>query len=179
MIRPSATALLETVEAMLASLGSADTRTSSEKSALATARALIRHAALRIESEGQILAEDIRALRELLPSIAAYLQLLGSREPLIRGAHEARTLASRIVRTLAVPRPAGSYPTLSSLAEEAGELRGSVYESLDLLQGLREALHDEPAYVETRNRIRTYCARQIEAESALIEPAFAGSGPRR
>jgi hypothetical protein len=172
--------VLETVEVMLAALGSADTRTSAEKSALATARALIRHATLRIESEGQILAEDIRALRELLPAVAAYLQLLGSREPLIRGATETRTLAARIVRMLAaVRRPTGSYPTLSSLAEEAGELRGSVYESLDLLQGLREVLRDEAAYVETRNRIRTYCARQIEAESLLIEPAFAGSGPRR
>jgi hypothetical protein len=173
MIRPSAIDLLRTIETALASMPTATAGQPAERSTLATARALLRHAAIRLEREGQILSDDIRDLHALLPIVATYLLALPDCD-------EARALAAQIDHTLAIRfRPQEGYASLSSLADEAGALRARIYESLALLQSRRALLRDQPGYIDARARIRAYCAHQIEAEAELIEPAFAGFGPRR
>lgn len=173
MITPSAVDLLRTVETMLASLSDSLSGNPAGKSAVATARGLLRHTAIRIECEGQLLSDDIRALHELLPAVSRYLAARADD-------HEADLLAAEIDRTLATQfRPEGCYADLVSLAQEAGVLREQLYKSLALLQSRRNSSSNQPGYLDVRARIRAYCTRQLEAEADLIEPAFAGQGPRR
>jgi hypothetical protein len=138
------------------------------RSAIATVRHLLRLVRVRIEEEGQVLADDLAALRRLLPTIAAYRHPIDPSE------------AERIEAALKTAAPdAGRYPSLDRLAEEAGQLREAVYQALKHLQGMRDSHGNDADYRETRAAIRDYIVWQNEQERKLIAPAFYGQGPRR
>jgi len=143
-----------------------------EQSAAATISHLLRHVALRIEVEGQILTDDIADARKLLVEVRSYLEALDD-----AGAARQRT---RITEGLERQfRAAGVYPALASLAEEAGSLRQTITTALEYLQSIRPAHGDDAAYRHIRDKIRGYIVEQLRRESELIEPAFADKGPRR
>lgn len=173
MIVPTATDILRGVSETIHSTIEPALTGSRERSAAATVQHLLRHTLLRIEREGQILCDDIAALRTLLADLAAGLR---STWP---GDTDALQLAGQIDAGLGRQhRAPGEYPTLNSLGAEAGALR-------ELLYGCIRFLHSRPADRRAadvhahQDAIQRYIVRQLEQEAEIIEPAFAGHGPRR
>lgn len=168
MIHPRATDILKTVDATIEAKVIPSLKDLDGQSAIATVRHLLRLVRVRIEEEGQVLADDVAALRRLLPTIAAYLHPID------------RSAAERIEAVLKTAGPdAGRYPSLDRLADEAGQLREAVYQALKHLQGMRDSRGNDTDYRETRTAIRDYIVWQNEQERKLIAPAFYGQGPRR
>ena len=168
MINPTATDILRLVDATLKDKVEPSLSDLTGRSALATVRHMLRHVLVRVDVEGQLLTDDIAALRPLLQQVSRYLASKGV------------ALAKEIDATLAkAHRAPGAYPTLDSLGLEAGALRECVYQALKQLQSLRDAHGTESDYVAVRAAIRSYLVRQIEEEEKTIGPAFYGQGPRR
>ena len=167
MIVPTASEVLATIETTLVNVVVPDARSTSALSALATTGHLLRHVQLRLELEGQILTDDIAALRPLLADTSTWLSAQGN------------YVASVPTALGTTWRESGAYPTLASLASEAGAMRHSLTDVLERLIELRDAHRDDQAYLALRTRIRTYLAGQIQSEAAIIDPAFAGKGARR
>ena len=136
----------------------------SERSAVATVRHLLRLIEHRVRDEGQVLWDDAKALRALLPQAVAYLESVS----------DASGLAGRIRASLAQQRDPDVYPSLDLLAAEVAALRGHVSETLKILLAPGrvggDALHAS---------IREYITWQIAQEGKVVEPAFRGHGPRR
>ena len=169
MIMPTATDVLATVEVTFETVIRPALTGSAERSAAASISHMLRHVGLRIEREGQVLLDDIFALRPLIADIRSFFQETGE-------ADAARALDSAV----AVPeRPASVYPSLSSLAEEAGTLGVALESALARLQAMRPRLQDDTRYSQLRSAIRVYLGEQLQREANLIHPAFAGRGPRR
>lgn len=167
MIVPTAREVLATIEHTLATVVMPDAGSTAARSALATTGHLLRHVQLRIEFEGQLLLDDIAALRPLLADLQAWLE---ERDEGIAGISAALDK---------VWRAQGAYPTLSSLADEAGALRHALTDALERMIALRDENRDDPAYLALRERVRSYLAAQIQSETAIIDPAFEGKGARR
>lgn len=167
MIVPTAREILATIEHTLATVVVPDAVSIEARSALATTGHLLRHVQLRLELEGQLLLDDIAALRPLLADLLAWIEEHGETVPGISGA---------LGKTW---RPSGAYPTLASLAGEAGALRHALTNALERLIAMRDANRDEPAYLALRERVRAYLSNQIQSEAAVIDPAFEGKGARR
>lgn len=170
MIRPTATDLLRNIDATLVQNVEPSLGDLGGRSALATVRHLLNFVRLRIEREGQILTDDIAGLRSLLPRLMDYFE----RHHDERGAREIRDALGK-----GRPWDPARYPSLDDLADEAGGLREALHAGLARLQAMREARRDDPEYASLRAAIRTYMARQIEAEGEIVAPAFFGRGPRR
>jgi hypothetical protein len=141
-------------------------------SAAQTMSHLLRHVTLRIESEGQMLFDDAAALRELLARVQGYLDARDDSASLDMATQIATTIASRF-------RPPEAYPTLESLSTEVKSLREMLNVALEHLHALRESCGEREDYRKVRAAIRAWMKREIEQEERLIEPAFAGLGPRR
>ena len=168
MIVPTASDIVACIEGNIASKVEPHLTDMGARSAVATIRHMLRHVGERIAHEGQVLTDDIVALRALLPDLATYLAQ--------RGGDRMSTTAAAIREVLdRQHRAPGAYPDLTSLCQEAGALRQALYDALELL-------HSEEQPPEGRalhERVRAYIKAQIDAETALIEPAFVGHGPRR
>lgn len=169
MIHPSAAQILRTIEATLVDVVEPAIQTTTARSALATIGHLLRHVALRIEQEGQILADDIAAQTELLRNIAAYFTATGD-------ADRADAIHATLV---GAAEPDARYPTLAMMGARAAPLRQAIQDALVVLQDQRGARGGDPAYQAVRATIRDYLAAQIAAEGTLIHPAFQDKGPRR
>ncbi|WP_340316262.1 hypothetical protein [Rhizorhabdus argentea] len=167
MIVPTARDVLATIEHTLATVVVPDAGSVAARSALATTGHLLRHVQLRLELEGQLLLDDIAALRPLLADLLSWLEERNETVPGISAAMDK------------VWRGQGAYPTLASLADEAGALRHALTEALERLIALRDSNRHDPAYLALRERVRAYLARQIRSEAAIIDPAFEGKGARR
>ena len=137
------------------------------RSAAATISHLLRHVALRVADEGQILTDDIARLRVLLSQIADWFD--SSNLP------DGAPLRGAFAETL----PDGVYPSLTVLGNHVLCLRSALVTAQLALQGVRNQYAEQAAYQELRAAIRTYIAAQLEDESRLIVPAFLGQGPRR
>lgn len=167
MIVPTAREVLAMIERTLTDVVEPDCGTMAARSALATTGHLLRHVQLRLEHEGQVLTDDIAALRPLLHDVAAWLDRTGA---------PVASIAAALSRTF---RATNAYPTLESLGEEAGTLRHALTDALERLIALRADHGTDPAYLALRQDIRTYLAAQINAEAVYVGPAFTGKGPRR
>jgi hypothetical protein len=166
MIHPSATDILKTIDATIAAKIEPSLSDLDGRSATATVRHLLRLVRVRIEEEGQILTDDIAALRKLLPRVRDYLQ-----------PHEQ---AGRIEAALAeAGGDASRYPSLDRLAGEAGVLREAVYQALKALQTMRGERENDAHYRAMRSAIGDYIVWQYEQERKLFAAAFYGQGPRR
>lgn len=172
MISPTAVDLVKCIEANLIEKVRPHVTDASALSALATILPMLRHVAVRIADEGQILTDDIGDLQSLLGDAIEYLRSCTD--------EEAAVLRSRTedARAKSIGVGAG-YENLVVLAERAGGLR-------EALQHVIRYLHDQArkgsvdaGHESLRASVRRYLARQIDAESRLIEPAFMGRGPRR
>ncbi len=173
MINPTAVDILRTIDATIADQIEPSLSNLAGRSAMATVRHLLRHVMVRIETEGQLLTDDIASLRRLLGDIRDYFTALGSE-------HDGAALSARIDRTLTTPyRDPTQYPNFTMLATEAGALRECLCVVLKHLQTIRGDRHTDPAYTSLRAAIRAYVTTQIEQEEEIIGPAFYGRGPRR
>jgi len=173
VINPTAIDILRTIDATIADQIEPSLSNLAGRSAMATVRHLLRHVMVRIETEGQLLTDDIAALRRLLTELRDYFASLESR-------HDGTALSARIDRTLTTPyRDPTQYPNLAMLAAEAGALRECLCLGLKHLQAIRNDRRADPAYASLRSAIRAYVTAQIEQEEEIIGPAFYGRGPRR
>ncbi|WP_313806888.1 hypothetical protein [Sphingobium sp.] len=169
MIHPSAVQIVRAIEATLADVVEPAMVNIGARSALATIGHLLRHVALRVEDEGQLLADDIGALQDLLARLHDYLDAAGD-----------GTQAAEISQALKRARlEKGRYPSLRMMADSAMILRQSVQDALAYLQQERATRGEDQAYLAARTSIRDYLAYQVRAEAALIHPAFEDKGPRR
>lgn len=169
MINPSAAQIVRNIETVLVDIVEPAVTTTAARSALATIGHLLRHVALRIENEGQVLDDDIASLLPLLDHLSAYLDAAGDQT-------QARAVAAAIRR--AEP-PADRYPSLAIMAERAGILRQAVQDGLQHLQQKRPERGQDADYLAVRAAIRDYLAQQLRGEAQLIHPAFEDKGPRR
>ncbi len=169
MIHPSAAQIVRNIEATLVAVVEPAVQTTTARSALATIGHLLRHVALRIDQEGQLLADDIAMQTALLRDIAAYFATIGddARADAIHG-----VLADATDTDL-------PYPSLAIMGDRSAQLGGAIQDVLILLQQQRAARQGDPAYQAVRAAIRDYLATQVLAEGALIHPAFEDKGPRR
>jgi hypothetical protein len=142
----------------------------SETSAVRTMTHLLRFIALRQETEGQILLDDISALDELLPKVRGFFVSRSIADV------ESATIDSVLRRE---PREPSRYVTLAMLAEDAGPLRAALYAAQQFLIAHKHELSAQPEYLEIRRRIRAYVGHQLEAEGRMVDAAFMGRGPRR
>jgi hypothetical protein len=137
------------------------------RSAAATIGHLLRHVALRIADEGQILHDDVARLEALLARIADWLEQVGEGEP-------------SAIRAVVIDRvPPEAYPSLAVLADRALALRGVLVAAQEALHRLAATHGSDPVYGELRQAVRDYIAAQLADEARLIAPAFQGKGPRR
>ena len=171
MIHPTATELLQTIDATIAekiepALG--DNLTG--KSALATVRHLLRLIRIRIELEGQILSDDIDRLGPLLADVDAYLGTLPDQDG---------TVTKQIADARSSLDPPSGYETLDQIGGRAKALREALYQALTHLQAIREDHRDEPGYTAIRDAIRAYMVAENADERKMMEPAFYMQGPRR
>jgi hypothetical protein len=161
MIVPTAAEMLKTVERTFENVIKPDLSNTGTRSAAATVGHMLRIAALRIETEGQILHNELMRLNVLLPKVATWLS------------SQAQTAPS----TLAARPPLGSdiYPSLAIMAVEVGLLRQGVCDALEVLQGLELSAEGEQLLED----LHDYIAWQLEQEGKMIDPATIGHGPRR
>lgn len=172
MITPSAQEELRCVLHALGTQIAPAVRGTAVESPIATLTHVLRHVDRRIEIEGQILHEDIVALRKLLPELRRYLQTA------VDGA-DAAAQAVAIEQALAAEYcGANTYRSLAIMGREAHALRECLYNGLKVLQAVPKKGRDTD-YQGIRDAIRRCVAWQIEQERRLIEPAFFGHGPRR
>ncbi|MEO0030460.1 MAG: hypothetical protein RIS94_218 [Pseudomonadota bacterium] len=169
MINPSAVQILRTIETTLVDVVEPAVGSTTARSALATIGHLLRHVALRIEGEGQVLADDIARLETLLADVRAYLEGAGD-------STQAAAVAAGLDRAA---MPVDGYPTLAMMGARAAGLRQTLQDALVHLQAQRAARAADAGYAAARSAIRTYLGEQILAEATLIDPAFADHGPRR
>lgn len=170
MIFPTATDLLRNIDATLVEKIEPSLTDLTGLSALATVRHLLNFVRIRIEQEGQHLADDISALRSLLARVADYFRSVVE--------EDAAAAIDRALAEANAPDP-GHYRSLDDLAVEVGRLREALHQGLSHLQSLRSPLGDTSGYRTIRALIRDYMTRQIEREGEMIAPAFFGRGPRR
>jgi hypothetical protein len=164
MIFPSTSELLACIEGNLVRKVEPAVSDPKALSAVATIKHLLRLLGERVRNEGQILCDDIAALRELLPDLAA---------------HFAGTSLAAQIEAALKPDSAGSgdYRNLDSLAAEANRLR-------EALHAVAATVHTADSAVLSRHegvraKIKTYILHEIAEETRLIDPAFTGRGPRR
>jgi hypothetical protein len=167
MIHPTCAQVLATIQTtfegqIVPLLADAEAR-----SAAATISHLLRHVALRIESEGQILQDDAGRLEVLLGRIADWFEQSGTGDPAAIRAATGRKL------------PSGVYPGLALMGEQVLALRAALVDAQERLHALAENHGGDPAYADLRQAIRDYIGAQLADEAKLIEPAFLGKGPRR
>lgn len=170
MIYPTPSDILRCVDQTLLDNSDIELPRMSVKSALATSRHLIRHVELRLRLEPEILLDDIEKTTVLLNRVAGYLESLQAGE-MAQAIRESLAEKAELLR--------GKADDVERIRARALLLREHVYAALKLLQQQDAAARDTDTYREVRRLIREYMAYQIEQESRLIHPAFAGKGPRR
>lgn len=172
MIYPTANDILRCIDQTLLASMDTDMPRMSVTSALATCRHLVRHVGLRIALEKPVLLDDIDQAGALLARVADYFESAGA---------DHAAMVSNIRSALA-KKPqlvTGKEDELDVIRERARELRELIYVTLAALQKFTAEQQAAKAYADTRQRIRDYMRYQIEQEARLIDPAFAGQGPRR
>jgi len=171
MIYPRPSDILKTIDATIEAKVDPSLKDLTGRSAMATIRHLLRLVKVQIELEGQILTDDIAALRALLPRVRDYLASLEG-----GSGSEPEKIDNALTPAASDPT---RYRTPDSLAEETAVLRECLYHTLRYLQGLRDARGEDEDYKAIRAAIRDYMVWQIAEEDKLIAPAFYGQGPRR
>jgi hypothetical protein len=168
---PTVIELLEAVEANLDSKVAPVVKDVSGQSALATIGHILRHVRVRVEREGQILVDEIRALRELLPVLQRDLERQGD-----AGVVCARLIADQLMES---GPPSDRYITLLDLARQCSALREKLELALRALIEIEPARREDAEYRHIRTLIRSHISNQIEREAPLVELAFHGFGARR
>jgi hypothetical protein len=141
-----------------------------ERSAAATIGHMLRHVALRIEREGQMLYDEIGVLRPLLAQVETYLGTTANDD---RKAAQLRAdFAALLERRFA----ADGYRGVASLAEEVSSLRQGVCDALMFVQKQPPGSTGAAAMQDALHR---YIAWEAEQEAQIIDAAFEGFGPRR
>jgi hypothetical protein len=171
VIEPTAVDILRTIEATIVEKIDPSLSDLSGRSASASVRHLLRHVIERLRHEGDLLTEDIGALRDVLTKTRDYFVSLGTRE--------STAWAAPIESLLARKQAASQYPTLDIVGAQAEALRRCLYDALGQLQEIRQLHQRDLRYVALRSAIRAYLVTQIEHEEQIIAPAFFGRGPRR
>lgn len=164
MIHPSCLEVLATVQTAFSREIVPRLKDVDGRSTAATIEHLLRHIALRIEHEGQILVTDISRLVDLLDSAARWMDKVSLDATSLRAALAGEAQAAT-----------AQYRNLDQLGTVALELRGELVK----VQGLLADREADEAADALRKRIREYVGLQLTDEAQLIEPAYTGKGPRR
>lgn len=168
MIVPTAQEILLCIENNIAEKVEPQLSDVNALSAVATIKHMLAFVSERIAHEGQYLTDDVVALRALLPDVVERFRRDGGD----RAVEIARSVAEALDREYRAP---AAYPDLTSLSSEAVALRQALFDALELLHS-----PDRPAGVDDlHERARDYLKAQLDAEVRLVEPGFAGYGPRR
>jgi hypothetical protein len=171
MLLPTSVDILRCVERTLETVIVPTLTGVGERSAAATIGHLLRHVALRVEKEGQILVDEIGVLRPLLSQTVAYL---GTFQPSDTAAAQLRAaLATLLGRSFAAP----GYRAVASQSEEVAALRQGLCDALAFVQ--KQAPQPTGSAAELHKAILGYITWEIEHEAQVIDPAFEGFGPRR
>ena len=171
MLLPTSVDILRCIERTLETVIVPTLTGVGERSAAATIGHLLRHVALRVEKEGQILVDEIDVLRPLLSQTESYL---GTLSPLDAAAAQLRaSTATLLGKTFAAP----GYRTVASLAAEAAALRQGVCDALAFIQ--KPAPQPTGAAADVHQAILRYIAWEIDHLCLVFDPAFEGFGPRR
>lgn len=173
MIIPTASDILRCIDHTLQDASDPDLPRMSVRSALATCRHLVRHVDLRLQHETAMLRDDIDKTAALLERVKAYLDhAAGVDLPGLR---------DRIGATLAAHAgvPTTGADGMATVRSRALALREQVHVVLAGLQRQSAPVKADEGYREIRRLIREYIAYELTQEARLVQPAFAGKGPRR
>ncbi len=138
-----------------------------EKLAESTARSilnLLEHLQVRVATEGPLLTDDNRDMRELFRLLS---QLL---EPALRNAAAPDLLtavAEMKEKMNKEYRPSGAYPTAESLTEENEDMKRTL---VRVIQAVKSLASDLPAdiYAQVDEVIRAQLRRQLDRENQWI-----------
>lgn len=138
-------------------------------SVLLTVGNLLRHVKLRAQHEAEMLMEDNS---DLIGVMRAAAERLGSDT---RISHVLKQPLAELVTTLdRLPKDIGSPRSSEALSDDSDVLRQALDNLIHELGALAPALQTGESYLETRQQIRSYLARQLKREGSLITPAFTG-----
>jgi len=171
MLLPTSVDLLRCVERTLETVIVPKLNGLGERSAAATMGHMLRYVALRIEKEGQILADEIEVLRPLLSQVDVHLASLP------RSDSDASQIRDAIAALLGNPSGAQGYRSVASLADEVSALRQQACDALALI--LKREPQPSGSAANVHDAIMRYITWEIEHEAQVIDPAFEGFGPRR
>lgn len=167
MIHPSCSQILATIQTSFDDQIVPNIVGDEARSTAATMAHLLRHVALRIEVEGQLLMDDIARLRALLLQISAWFDTI----------RQGNSAALRAVLSDCLPE--GIYPSLSLLGKQAFGLRAALVSAQEELYNLADAHGHDAGYKAIREGIAQYITAQLADEAKLVAPAFQGKGLRR
>lgn len=138
-----------------------------EKLAQSTARSilcLLEHLQARVATEGPLLMEDNREMRELFQQLSQLLESAlrdGVTPDLESAVAEMKEEAAREFR------PSGTYPTVESLTEENEGLKRTLVRAIRAIKGHAADL-PEDAYAQADEAICTQLRRQLDRENTWI-----------
>lgn len=139
------------------------------KSVLLTVGNLLRHVKLRVQQEVTVLSEDIADLNAVLKDAVARLEADGELRQALR-----QPLAAVVSALSGREAEPVTPPSAEELSDACDALQQALDDLIRALAAVDPALQERGAYGETRQRIRSYLARQLQREGRLITPAFIG-----
>jgi hypothetical protein len=139
-------------------------------SIMVTAQNLLRHVGLRARIEPELRWEDNADLESVLERVLHRLE---------RHAQMAATLREALAATRKSmldnrPDPV-AFPSIDRLTARSLALRTTLDGLLKALIAVRDRYCAEQTYLDCRQEIRNYLARQLVREDQLITPAFIGN----
>ena len=138
-------------------------------SVLLTVGNLLRHVKLRAQQEVGLLAEDNA---DLVAVLAGCVKSLAADPALGESLQSSLSVVSTTLEQQ--PGEASSSDSVEHLSDVSDVLRQVLDDLIRALGAVAPALQSHEHYVETRQRIRDYLARQLKREGSLITPAFTG-----
>jgi len=147
-----------------------ETRSPFSASIMVTVQNLLRHVGLRACVEPELRWEDNADLESVLERVLQRLENHPQLAATLRGGLAETRKAVQDSR----PDPA-VFPSIDRLTARALALRATLDSLLKALITVRDSYRDEQTYLECRQEIRNYLARQLVREDQLITPAFTGN----
>lgn len=169
-MKPDTSRIIDSIIWSLDNYVAPETSSPFAASIMATVQNLLRHVALRACIEPELRWEDNADLDSVLERV---MQRLENHPQLAATLREALAETRKAVRDNR-PDPA-VFPSIDRLTARALALRAALDSLLKALIAVRDSYRDEQAYLDCRQEIRSYLARQLMREDQLIRPAFTGN----
>jgi hypothetical protein len=164
MLIPTVGETVRCIRDSLADVIAPQLSTQTLRSSMGSTIQLLHYVERRVEDEGQMFYDEIKYLRGLFAEVLAF----ADKRP------EMASFAAAIRQTLDTKRDPDTYPSLTLLAQEIGQMRQHVCDALLLVQSMSDTESEQ-----LRDALHRYTAWQIVREEKLMAAAFRGRGPRR